>query len=248
MATTKPFLILQLRPEDEAADDELNAFIKFGKINGSSIHRVRLEKESIPDVDLSDYSAVLIGGGPSNVSDSEQKKSKDQKRFETELFKLLDKVVEQDFPLLGGCYGIGILAKYLGGKISKKYGEPVGAISINLTEEASSDPLTKDLPNNFKAFAGHKEAVESVPSNVTVLGGNKDCPIQIIRFKKNIYATQFHTELDKHGMALRINIYKHAGYFPPEDADKLIAMSFKQEVTEPEKILNRFVERYSKTI
>ena len=91
----KPFLILQLRPNDAAADGEFQAFLKYGGLTENDIHRVRMEKESIPKIKLDDYSGVIIGGGPSNVSDSEKKKSSEQKRFEDELAQLVNKIIEE---------------------------------------------------------------------------------------------------------------------------------------------------------
>src|SRR3989338_3931500 len=97
----KPFLILQLRPEDAASDDELAAFMRFGGLAEKDVHRVRMEQEDIPKIQLEDYSGVIVGGGPSNVSDTEEKKSANQRRFETQLGELMDQIIEADFPFLG---------------------------------------------------------------------------------------------------------------------------------------------------
>jgi GMP synthase (glutamine-hydrolysing) len=243
----KPFLILQLRPEDEASDNEFEAFLKAGGLEVHDVHRIRMDKESIPDdIDLSNYSGVVIGGGPSNASDPAAKQNEAQKRFEPELYKLFDKMVEQDFPYLGACYGLGIFARYLNGEVSKeRYTEPVGAVTINLSDEAKDDPLTVDLPESFRAFVGHKEACQEAPPNTVLLAGSESCPIQMIRYKQHMYACQFHPELDQYGLALRINIYRHAGYFPPEDAETLIEAAMQEDVTVPELIFKRFVARYS---
>lgn len=243
----KPFLILQLRPEDEAADDELKAFMRFGGLTEQGIHRVRMEQASVPDIDLSNYSGIIVGGGPSNVSDREDKKGQAQRRFEAQLADLLSKVIEADFPYLGACYGLGFLVKHLGGEVAKgHYSEGVGAVTINLTGEAQNDPLLNGLPNAFRAFGGHKESVQTLPAGVVLLAGSETCPVHLIRYKQNIYGVQFHTELDTDGLIVRINTYKHAGYFPPEDADVLIEAGKKEKVTEPGKILRHFVERYQK--
>lgn len=242
---TKPFLILQLRPEDAAADDELAAFMRFGGLSEHEIHRVRMEQESIPDVDLLDYSGVIVGGGPSNVSDPEDKKSQMQQRFESQLHQLLGKIIEADFPYLGACYGLGFLAKHLGGEVAKgRYSEGVGAVTVSLTEAAANDPLTAGLPDSFRAFGGHKESVQAVPPGAVLLAGSEACPVHLIRVKSNVYGIQFHTELDTAGLVVRINTYKHAGYFPPEDADALIEAARKEDVTEPSKILRRFIDCY----
>ncbi len=247
MHDIKPFLLLQLRPEDEVADNEAEAFMKFGGLEAAQVHRVRMEKTGIPPIKLTDYSGVIVGGGPSNVSDSENVKPPEQKRFEAELYELLDEIIAADFPYLGTCYGIGTLARFLGGRVSKeRYGESAEAITVNLTEEARDDPLTKDLPQSFRAFAGHKESCQELPPGATLLASSPGCPIHMIRVKQNIYASQFHTELDKEGLALRIKFYKHLGYFPPEEAEMLIAAAEHEEITVPGTILRRFIMRYSK--
>lgn len=241
----KPFLILQLRPEDDVADDELAAFQRFGGLTDADIHRVRMEQTTLAAINLADYSAVIVGGGPSNVSDAPAKKSQVQQRFERQLAPLMDRIIEADFPYLGACYGLGYLAYHLGGAVAQgRYSEGVGAVTITMTEAAADDPLTKGLPKQFRAFAGHKESCQVLPPGAILLSSSANCPIHLIRVKKNMYGAQFHTELDVEGIILRIRAYKYAGYFPPEDADALIAAVRRETITEPGKILRRFVERY----
>jgi len=241
----KPFLILQLRPIDLASDNEFEAFLNYSELSKHEVERIRMEKEMIPDINLNDYSGIILGGGPSNVSDGEDKKHTYQKQFELNLNKLLDKVFENDFPFLGTCYGMGALVKHQEGKVSKeKYAEDVGAVKINLTEEGMKDQLTKGLPVTFTAYGGHKEACQKLPIEATLLASSDNCPIQMIRFNDNIYATQFHTELDEEGIGIRIKIYKDHGYFSPEDAQKLIKASKNVNVSIPMIILNQFVKRY----
>jgi len=243
----KPFLLLQIRENDEASNNEMEAFLKFGELKENEIQRVRMEAGGIPEIILEDYSGILMGGGPWNVSDEDEKKSEIQRKSEKQLGELLDEVIENDFPLLGACYGIGALTRHQKGTVSKeKYTEDVGGTDVILTDEGLKDPLTEGLPNKFRAFVGHKEACQGVPEGAVLLANSKPCPVQMIRIKKNVYATQFHPELDVEGLILRINIYKFAGYFPPEDADKLIEEVRKEEVHVPTMILKRFIERFRK--
>lgn len=239
----KPFLILQLRPEDEASDGEFAAFLKVGNLSSDQTHRVRMEKTGIPNVNLDDYSGVIVGGGPTNVSSPS--KSSAEKRFETQLHSLLDEIVRRDFPYLGACYGLSILADHLGGIVStEKYAETVAAATIELTSEAAEDPIMHDLPRKFRAIGGHKESCQDLPPGAVLLARTSTCPIHMIRCKNNIYATQFHPELDADGTALRIRVYKHHGYFKPEEADQLIADVMKETLSVPGMILERFVTRY----
>jgi len=241
----KPFLILQHRPIDEAADNEFDAFLRYGGLKPEEVRRIRMEQSGIPDVNLSDYSALICGGGPSNVSDPEKEKSKSQLHFEGQLVRLYDEILDKDFPFLGACYGIGSLTQYAGGKVSKKqFSEDVGSTKITLTDNAALDELTQGLPATFKAFVGHKEACQELAPGATLLACSENCPIQMIRFKTNIYATQFHPELDTEGISLRIRIYRNHGYFAPEQAESMIDQIRHETVTVPEIILKRFVDRY----
>ncbi len=244
----KKFLVLQLRPEDEASDDEFRAFLEFGGLSKDEVRRIRIEKTGIPDdVSLDDYSGVIVGGGPSNVSDAQEKKSEQQKKFEADLYKLLDEVVEKDFPFMGACYGVGILSSHLGACVSKeKYGEGVGAVTVRVNQEGKKDDLLKGLPEEFRAFVGHKEACQGVPESGALLASSDTCPVQMYRVKNNIYATQFHPELDVEGIITRIKVYKNAGYFPPEDAQKIIDEAKQETVEIPKQILERFVQKYKK--
>lgn len=240
----KKMLILQARP-DEVADFEYDAFLKYGGLAEEEVHRIRMEEAGIPSLDLAHYYAVVVGGGPFNTSDSEEKKSPEQKRLETDLTRLLHAIVERDFPYLGACYGFSALGRMCGGTVSKEaYGEGVGAVEIRLTEAGAADPLLEGIPSSFYAFAGHKEACQTMPEDAVLLASSAACPVHMFRMKQNVYATQFHPELDVPGLHKRIDVYKHHGYFPPEDADSLKAEAEKHAITVPMEILHRFVERY----
>ena len=241
----KAFLILQLRELDEAADSEFQAILRYGKLKENEVKRIRMEKESFAGIKAAQFAGTIVGGGPSNVSDDEPGKPAYQKRFEAELDQLYEQIVAQDLPYLGNCYGLGSLARFLGGKVSKEnYSEEVGYTTIKLLDEAEDDPLLQGLPPSFAAFVGHKEACQDVPKGGTLLASSAACPVQMVRFKRNIYATQFHCELDADGIAERIHFYKDHGYFAPEAAEKLTDRTRDIVTREAGLILERFIERY----
>ena len=66
----------------------------------------------------------------------------------------------------------------------------------------------------------------------------------MIRYGKNVYATQFHPEADADVFELRIRFYKDRGYFQPDEADLLIEECRDEDVRIPEVMLRRFVEIY----
>lgn len=240
----KPFLLLSTRAEDVAAEEEYVAFVRETGLPPERLVAVRMEAGPLPPIDLDDYAGVLLGGGPFNSSDPPELKSAVQHRVERELSVLLDEIVARDFPFMGACYGVGTLGVHQGGVIDRTYAEPVSAVKVRLTDEGRTDPLLVGVPEVFDAYVGHKEACTVLPANAVLLAGSATCPVQMFRVKENLYATQFHPELDRPGIITRVRVYQHAGYFPPHEIDILIAKLNGTRVTEPPRILANFAARY----
>jgi GMP synthase (glutamine-hydrolysing) len=241
----KPFLLLAIRAEDAAADNEYASFQTLAGLAEGGLRRFRLEQGALGDIDLRDWSGILLGGGPFNYTDPEDSKSPAQRRVEADLQRVLDQVVDADFPFLGACYGIGALGRHEGAVLGRRYGEPVGTVEVSLTPEGQRDPLLAGLPATFDAFTGHKEAVSELPGHAVLLATSAGCPVQMFRVGANVYATQFHAELDVAGLSTRTDVYKHAGYFAPEQADEIKAEARRSNVTWPPVILRQFVQRYA---
>ncbi|WP_347057630.1 hypothetical protein ABC795_13150 [Blastococcus sp. HT6-30] len=68
--------------------------------------------------------------------------------------------------------------------------------------------------------------------------------MQMFRVKENVYATQFHPELDVPGIVQRVRIYQHAGYFAPSEIEAVIARLTPAVLTHPGRLLANFVARY----
>ncbi|HEX3284343.1 MAG TPA: glutamine amidotransferase [Mycobacterium sp.] len=241
-----PFLLLSIRGEDAAADDEYQAMMRFAGLDGTGMHRIRLTHRPLGNIDLDDWSGIILGGGPYNASDPEDSKSTTQRRAESELRSLIERIVERDFPFLGCCYGVGMLGTVIGATVDRSYPEPVAAVTVTLTEAGRAEPLFAELPDVFDAFGGHKEAASSLPADAVCLASSPDCPIQAFRVGANTYATQFHPELDLEGILTRIDVYKNHGYFEPESAESLKAAARQRHIEYPPTILRRFVQRYSR--
>ncbi len=242
-----PFLLLSIRGEDEAADDEYQAMMRFAGLDEAGLQRIRLTHQPLGRVDLAQWSGIVLGGGPYNVSDEPSAKSATQQRVETELADLLDVVIARDFPFLGCCYGVGTVGMAVGAVVDRSHSEPVGAVTVELCPAARTDPLFAGLPETFDAFGGHKEAASSLPAGVACLARSADCPVQAFRVGANVYATQFHPELDADGICTRIDVYKNHGYFAPETATSLKEAARQRIVEYPMNILRGFAQRYTRS-
>ena len=245
MSSVKPFLLLATRAEDQAADDEYAAMLRAGGLDEPQLHRVRLEAAPMPALDLDRYAGVVLGGGPFDSSDPEDAKSPTQRRVEAELSTLLDELVARDFPFLGACYGVGTLGVHQGAVVDRTYGEPIGHVPVTLTDAGRADPILAGIPETFDAFVGHKEACRDLPPSAVLLASSPACPVQMFRVRTNLYATQFHPELDVEGIVARIRIYQHYGYYEPHTMDEIIERVRGAVVTAPPLILSGFVARYA---
>jgi len=245
MPQPKPVLILQLRPEDDTSDNEFESIIKYGQLDAGKVQRLRIEQTGIPELDLDDYSAIIVGGSPFDISTPLQEKSRIQLKIENNFNHLFDQIVARDFPFLGACSGNGLLGNYLGSPISPRFREAVGIVQVTLSEAGREDPLLKDFPERFNVLLGHKEACDVTPENATLLVTGDACPVQMFRVGQHVYATQFHPEGDAAGFTLRIHAYKHHGYFQPSEAQRLIEAVSRQPTPWAHKILQRFVQRYA---
>lgn len=242
----KPFILIATRADDAIADEEYEAILRFGGLKPDELRRIRLEQHPMPEIDLNDYSGIIVGGSPFNSTDDPAAKSETQLRVESELSSLLDRVVEQDFPFLGACYGVGTLGIHQGGVVDGTYAEPAGAVTVTVSDEGAVDPIFAGMPKSFDAFVGHKEALTVVPAHAVVLAGSLTCPVQMFKVGENVYATQFHPELDIPGIIRRMTAYRHEGYFDSDELDARIAEVSEANVAESSRVLRNFVTRYAK--
>jgi GMP synthase (glutamine-hydrolysing) len=242
----KPFVLLATRAEDVPADEEYELFLRYTGLDERDLVRVRLEAGPMPALHLDDLSGIFVGGGPFNASDPPEKKSSAQRRVEAEFQALLDEVVQRDFPFLGACYGIGTLGSHQGAAIDRRYGEPISVVPVTMTPAAASDPLLSDLPATFDAFVGHKEAISRLPASATLLASSPGCPVQMFKVRENVYATQFHPELDLDGITTRIHAYAGHGYFAADELELTLAAVRRAAVSHPSRMLRTFVERYAR--
>jgi len=98
----KPFLILQLRPEDDASDAEFASILARAHLTAAQTKRIRLDQSPLPgDLDITDYAGIIVGGGPGCVSDAPGDKTPDETRVEEAILSLMPQITETDHPFMG---------------------------------------------------------------------------------------------------------------------------------------------------
>jgi len=238
---TRPLCVLASRAEPAAADAEYTSVLAHTGLGAEQLVRVRLEQGERPGA-LTDYAGVILGGSPFTVSTPEADKSSIQRDVEHALADLLDEVVAEDVPFLGLCYGVGVVGGWGGGVVDGRYAEDTAAVTISLTDEGRADPLLAGMPAQFEAYVGHKEACTELPRGAVVLATSSACPVQMYRFAPRAYVTQFHPEMDAEAVRLRIEVYAHAGYFPPDEVAEVIERTARADVAPAHQVLRAFAE------
>lgn len=237
----KPFLLLSHRPEDIEAQRELQGVIRYARIDSQQIVQYRLDQQPLGEVNLDDWSGIMIAGGPFNISDEEKPRA--QLEIEHDLIDLTRRCLDADFPYLGLCYGMGLLAHTAGGIVDRTYGEEPSAPWIARTKAGDADPLFADIPELFRAFTGHKEAVTTLPREAVCLASSQHGPTQAMRIGEHVYAVQFHPELNGRSLAQRLVVYQDFGYFPAGEVDDLVAWAQTAQVGgAAHRIISNFVK------
>ena len=240
----KPFLLITTRDDERIAAEEHASYCMLTGLLPEDLSWLRADQQPLGDLEIDQYSGIILAGSPFTVSEPDESKSENERRVERELAALLDRVLERDFPFLGICYGIGTIGTHQGATVDRTYGENTQATRISLTPEGLVDPLFGELPAEFDAFVGHKEAISEVPPHLAVLASSPGCPVQAFRVGRNVYATQFHPELDGAAMTTRIHAYMNHGYFDPGEVDALIERVQRADVRASQMVLSRFTEQY----
>jgi len=128
------------------------------------------------------FDAAIISGSQSSVYHDEP--------WIAELATWARSAHAADLPMLGVCWGHQLLAEVLGGRVEG------GDYELGYTEitQTTDDPLFRDIPSPFTAFATHSDHVVEMPPDATLLAKN-DTGVQAFK-QGRAYAVQFHPEYD----------------------------------------------------
>jgi len=199
-------LLLQIREDEETMLEEFYEFVQFSQLHEDQFVKLNTYEtaEFEPEV-IDDYDALFIGG-----SSDASVRNVEEFHFVKDCKRLVRYCYDKHIPVLASCFGFQIAIEELGGKvILDKDNMEMGIYQIELTDNATEDPLLHDYPHYFWAVSGHKERAAFIPEDCIHLASSHACPYHIVRFKdKPIYAFQFHPEVDRKDLLTRITRYQ----------------------------------------
>ena len=162
---------------------------------------------------LADVDALVIMGGPMGVYEGPDvfPSKQDELKFIKEALNII--------PIIGFCLGSQLLANALGANVhpnlkdGKKIKE-IGYYTVDLTQEAQSDPIFKGFTSPVGVFQWHGDAFD-MPQNAILLATSTDYHNQAFRYGKFAYAMTFHNEFTPEMVESQIEIDKkwiHDGF------------------------------------
>jgi GMP synthase (glutamine-hydrolysing) len=103
-------------------------------------------------------------------------------------------IFELDVPVLGICFGLQLIAHFLGGKVEpgdkREYGKGL------LTVKDNSSVLFKDLPSSFQVWNSHGDKLTKLPTGFLPIAVTENSDYAAIEYRrKKIFGIQFHPEV-----------------------------------------------------
>jgi GMP synthase (glutamine-hydrolysing) len=144
--------------------------------------------------------AFILSGGPSSVYDPGAP-------------QLPRYVLDSGLPVLGICYGMGLLAQELGGRVAAAQRREYGPALLQVTDLGC--PLFAELPFALQVWMSHGDRIEALPPGFTVVAQTDNSPIAAMAQPgRRLYGLQFHPEVvhTPHGAdILRNFLYRICG-------------------------------------
>lgn len=134
-----------------------------------------------------DFDAVIVSGSKYHVYDRQDWVDRTQ--------AYLERVLAEDVPVLGVCYGHQLLGDMLGGTVGSMDRREMGYRAVRLTPEGKKHPLFAGIPEVFTVFQSHLDAVTDLPPEAALLAENER-GVQAFSHPRGAYGVQFHPEYD----------------------------------------------------
>ena len=126
---------------------------------------------------------IILSGGPLNV-------------YQINKYSFDKRIIENQIPVLGICFGHQILSKLNGGRVKQSKYREFGLANIRKKRESILIKNFFNKKNINKVWMSHADQVSKLPKNFKVIASSQNSKFAIIENKKkNFYGVQFHPEV-----------------------------------------------------
>jgi len=200
------------------------------------------EPESRPE--LARYEALIVLGGPMN---SDQIDSFPNLITEVSLIR---EAAESGMSILGICLGAQLLAKALGGSVSRNMVREIGWYDVEMTKAGLEDPVLTSFARRQEVFQWHEDGI-TLPTGVELLAGSPDSSVQAFRYGEHAYGFQFHLEANRPLIERWLSVPAHAetlaeevGHIDPDAIRRQMDVSIGPLQALSRETFSRWIERF----
>jgi len=150
-------------------------------------HRlVRIDAGEPVPKSIDGISGLVFMGGPMSVND--------RLPWIPPTLALIREAVERDIPVLGHCLGGQLMARALGGRVTRNRVKEIGWLPVRVIESPVARQWLDGVAPQFEVFHWHGETFGSLPPGATAILRSRDCRHQAFVLGKHL-AFQCHVEM-----------------------------------------------------
>ena len=172
-----------------ASDHETVLILDFGgqytQLIARRVRELGVYSEIVPfnitveDLRAKDPRGIILSGGPSSV-------------YEENAPHPDPAVIQMGVPVLGICYGVQLMAHFLGGEVKPSNRREYGHADI---EVKSDSQLLAGLPSTVKVWMSHGDYVSRPPDGFTITAATEAAIGAVEDPQRKLYGVQFHPEV-----------------------------------------------------
>lgn len=147
---------------------------------------VRVDRREPPPDSLAGVSGLVLMGGPMSAND--------RLPWIPPLLRLIRQAVDQDIPVLGHCLGGQLMARALGGRVTRNRLKEIGWLPVETVANAEARRWVDGLAPRFEVFHWHGETFSGLPPGAVPILKSRDCRNQAFVLGKHL-GFQCHIEM-----------------------------------------------------
>jgi GMP synthase (glutamine-hydrolysing) len=172
-----------------ASDHETVLILDFGgqytQLIARRVRELGVYSEIVPfnitieELRAKDPRGIILSGGPSSV-------------YEEGAPHPDPAVIQMGVPVLGICYGVQLMAHFLGGEVKPSNRREYGHADIEVKSESQ---LLAGLPSTLKVWMSHGDYVSRPPDGFTITAATEAAIGAVEDPSRKLYGVQFHPEV-----------------------------------------------------
>lgn len=170
-----------------AAHEGPGYFAEFLDRRGIAHRLVRIDAgEPVPH-SLDGVSGLVFMGGPMSAND--------RLPWIAPVLALIRRAVDADVPVLGHCLGGQLMARALGGRVTRNRIKEIGWLPVQAVNSPAARPWLNGLAPQFEVFHWHGETFSELPDGAHWILKSRDCRHQAFTLGFKHLAFQCHVEM-----------------------------------------------------